>query len=119
MDFSSPTPVYQPVAGTRSGGHFVEGARTLETFDLCIEPMSKGELAQVNQRNGFHAQGGICVFSDEELKVISVGDQKTGAWVVWNSKVYEVISGGDWPDSELGHWEHEAVLMDPQPTLPS
>ena len=93
---------YHRAAGSRSNGHWVEGASTSFTFLASIQPAGKNDMESLPE--GRSNSKAYRLYTDTKLVALAVGQSPD--LVSLFSETYEVVSEFPWRNNVINHYKY-------------
>lgn len=83
--------------GARVDGRWHDGEKTSSTIEASVQPASSKDKQVLGEN--LRTRDAIAVWSESELKPVSVKDGGVGDVIVYKEKRYEVVQLFDWDDN--------------------
>jgi len=93
-------------------GEAVAAEVTESTFVAYVEPITGYQLQSMEE--GQRAREPILILTTIELRAASVANQTAGDVVLHNSIQYEISKVSHYAQTDLAHWEAEALRVEKQ-----
>lgn len=95
-------------AGYDTNGDYAAGTLTQAPFLGTIQPLNSKEIESLPE--GEKDKGGVKVYSDRRLGVLSQGSVGRGAFVLFDGKYYRCLTESKYSSGLIEHYKYIAKL---------